>query len=984
MATENPLRMPPHNDTSTFAPSTPSMAMEDIGLLKNGQRFRGNGRDMVPNRSGSAPPIMEGSILAINNLIFQQNSNFGNVNVSVQNSEPERQSYLACKEPKGNLNPRLPVPPIFKENRLLSCHIGRPVNNVGLTSVDDGTNSSLNMSQATLATHKEESEDDHSPHQPSDDRVDPVHGFWSEENASPLVGHSRSLVNLIQEDYPRTPSPVYKQSHSLSSGTTDESVDHEADCNSLHNPRIRTSNSTRSTISTDREGLLLNANPSTSPVSSSSPLKCTGNTQSMQPLLRGNPNSTDVNALVSATGDLNISSLSKEQKYQQQWQYNFQGKMLHHQVLQQQSNSLQAQNAKSHMGARGLSSTYIGMDQFIHSPSKFSGEVQPVLQSSGFTPPLYASAAAYMTSSNPFYSSLQPSGLYPPQYSVGGYAINSSVVPPFMAGYPPHGAVPVVFDGTSGHNFSPRMHGASTGGSIPHGTDLQHLNKFYGQLGYQLQPQFADPSYVHYYQQPYGQIYDISGQFDPLASGAGLIGSQSSVPETKQAPDVAGLDNQKLHHQISGVNMLYQGRGGLISPHYFTGPSNMGVTMQYPSSSLASSVLPGSPMSGTGSSGGRDEMKFSLGAGRYAAAYSGWQGQRGPESFNDTKVCNFLEELKSGKGRRFELSDIAGNIVEFSADQHGSRFIQQKLETCNTEEKTSVFKEVLPFARKLMTDVFGNYVLQKFFEYGTPEQRKELANQLTGQILPLSLQMYGCRVIQKALEVIELDQKVQLVRELDGHVLRCVRDQNGNHVIQKCIESIPAEKIDFIISAFRGHIAALSMHPYGCRVIQRVLEHCTDDLQCQFIVNEILESVCVLAQDQYGNYVTQHVLERGKSQERCQIITKLSGHVVQLSQHKFASNVIEKCLEYGGTTDRELIVEEILGQNGGNDNLLIMMKDQFANYVVQKILDACTDTQRKLLVNRIKTHVHVLKKYTYGKHIVARIEQQLEEDNETS
>lgn len=41
-----------------------------------------------------------------------------------------------------------------------------------------------------------------------------------------------------------------------------------------------------------------------------------------------------------------------------------------------------------------------------------------------------------------------------------------------------------------------------------------------------------------------------------------------------------------------------------------------------------------------------------------------------------------------------------------------------------------------------------SYCLQ-FFEYGSPEQRKELADQLIGQMLPLSLQMYGCRVIQK-------------------------------------------------------------------------------------------------------------------------------------------------------------------------------------------------------------------------------------------
>ncbi|XP_021910705.1 pumilio homolog 6, chloroplastic-like [Carica papaya] len=142
-------------------------------------------------------------------------------------------------------------------------------------------------------------------------------------------------------------------------------------------------------------------------------------------------------------------------------------------------------------------------------------------------------------------------------------------------------------------------------------------------------------------------------------------------------------------------------------------------------------------------------MRYPSGTSRYTGLYSGWQGQRGFESFSDPKICNFLEELKSGKGRRFELSDIAGHIVEFSADQHGSRFIQQKLEICSFEEKESVFKEVLPHASKLMTDVFGNYVIQKFFEYGSSEQRKELANQLTGQILTLSLQMYGCRVIQK-------------------------------------------------------------------------------------------------------------------------------------------------------------------------------------------------------------------------------------------
>jgi len=48
-----------------------------------------------------------------------------------------------------------------------------------------------------------------------------------------------------------------------------------------------------------------------------------------------------------------------------------------------------------------------------------------------------------------------------------------------------------------------------------------------------------------------------------------------------------------------------------------------------------------------------------------------------------------------------------------SADHYGSRFIQQKLETATPEEKNMVFQEIIPQALTLMTDVFGNYVIQK-------------------------------------------------------------------------------------------------------------------------------------------------------------------------------------------------------------------------------------------------------------------------------
>lgn len=965
MATESPIRMSEtsgkwasHKKAAKIAPSSANMAAEELKLLLRGHRLHSSENDASPNRSGSAPPTMEGSFLSIDNLLSQQHSSttgsLASLSSVIERCESEEQlladpAYLSYYCANVNLNPRLPPPLISWENRRLVRHIGSFSQNWG--PVDDSGNAPLHVSQGSLPTHKEESEDDQSPKQVSSDWVDQTSQIWSEEDAASLVGQHKNAGDLIQEDFGGSPQPVYNHSRTLGNEIPEEFIDQRPVSSSLHDPPINVTAAIRTNMvatSADNTVLSLNDDSSPAPIASSSSLDFTRTT---------GINDAGVAVIESEMKALNISNILENKKNQEQWQRSYQNHFPQHQIHQQQNSLSQLQSGKSQIASQGA---YVGMDQYLHSTTKFAADVQPLLQTSGFTPPLYATAAAYMSSANPYYSNLQAPGVFPPQY-VGGYALNPTGFPPYIGGYHPPGAVPVVVDGTVGPSFNAHTSGVATGGSVSPGADMQHLSKFYGQLGFPLQTSFSDPMYMQYHQQPFVESYGVSSQFDSLASRGGLDSKKVSNHATY-------LDDHKIQQQRNGsLGNLNPQRGGPVSPNYFGSAPNVGILMQYPTSPLSGPVLPVSPIS----------------SGRNTGLYSGWPGQRGFDSFDDPKIYNFLEELKSGKGRKFELSDITGHIVEFSADQHGSRFIQQKLENCSAEEKASVFKEVLPHASKLMTDVFGNYVIQKFFEYGSSQQRKELAKQLSGQILPLSLQMYGCRVIQKALEVIEIEQKVQLVHELDGHVMRCVRDQNGNHVIQKCIESIPTEKIGFIISAFHGQVATLSMHPYGCRVIQRVLEHCTDELQCQFIVDEILESVCALAQDQYGNYVTQHVLERGKPHERSQIISKLSGHIVQLSQHKFASNVVEKCLEYGGAAERERLVREIVGHNEGNENLLVMMKDQFANYVIQKALEICTDSQRVILINRIRAHTHALKKYTYGKHIVSRFEQLFGEENQS-
>ncbi|XP_040612442.1 pumilio homolog 1 isoform X13 [Mesocricetus auratus] len=469
-----------------------------------------------------------------------------------------------------------------------------------------------------------------------------------------------------------------------------------------------------------------------------------------------------------------------------------------------------------------------------------------------------------------------------------------------------------------------------------------------------------------------------NGPFRPL-------GTQQPQPQPQQPSNNLASSsfygNNSLSSNSQSSSLFSQGSAQ---------PAN--TSLGFGSSSSLGATL-GSALGGFGTAGG-----LTNGSGRYISAAPGAEAKYrsassasslfSPSStlFSSSRLrygmsdvmpsgrSRLLEDFRNNRYPNLQLREIAGHIMEFSQDQHGSRFIQLKLERATAAERQLVFNEILQAAYQLMVDVFGNYVIQKFFEFGSHEQKLALAERIRGHVLSLALQMYGCRVIQKALEFIPSDQQNEMVRELDGHVLKCVKDQNGNHVVQKCIECVQPQSLQFIIDAFKGQVFALSTHPYGCRVIQRILEHCLPD-QTLPILEELHQHTEQLVQDQYGNYVIQHVLEHGRPEDKSKIVAEIRGNVLVLSQHKFASNVVEKCVTHASRTERAVLIDEVCTMNDGpHSALYTMMKDQYANYVVQKMIDVAEPGQRKIVMHKIRPHIATLRKYTYGKHILAKLE----------
>jgi len=367
------------------------------------------------------------------------------------------------------------------------------------------------------------------------------------------------------------------------------------------------------------------------------------------------------------------------------------------------------------------------------------------------------------------------------------------------------------------------------------------------------------------------------------------------------------------------------------------------------------------------------------------------------------EASNLLNEIRAAKSRnQWTIHDIKGHVVEFCLDQNGSRFIQQRLEVADAIEKNAVMDEIIPAIKELQNDVFGNYVVQKLYEFGTDGMKKDLKGTLEGNMLLLSLQMYGCRVVQKALESLDYDDLCELLQEFDSYVLTCIQDQNGNHVMQKCVEVMSikakesevktgevglsitmAQKIQFVVDDVLVNVKTLCCHPYGCRVLQRMLEHCVQ-FQKMATLDKIQLCHKALLDDQYGNYVIQHVLQYGRESDRDSLLQIIvENDLLKLSRQKFASNVVEKLLKYGNSNQRNAIVREMLkivdeggtSQEGvGSSVLLLMVRDAYANYVVQTAIDVVPEgNEKRMLLEELKANEVQLRNYTFAKHIVAKL-----------
>jgi Pumilio-family RNA binding repeat len=132
-----------------------------------------------------------------------------------------------------------------------------------------------------------------------------------------------------------------------------------------------------------------------------------------------------------------------------------------------------------------------------------------------------------------------------------------------------------------------------------------------------------------------------------------------------------------------------------------------------------------------------------------------------------------------------------------------------------------------------MINRFGNFLVQRCFEHGTPEQVVAIANAIHGNVLSLSMDAFGCHVIQKAFDSVPEQHKADMVRELLRRIPDTVIHRYACHVWQKLFElrwsGEPPQIMLKVNEALRGMWHEVALGETGSLVVQNIFENCIEE-----------------------------------------------------------------------------------------------------------------------------------------------------------
>ncbi|SEI34241.1 YALIA101S04e14092g1_1 [Yarrowia lipolytica] len=327
-------------------------------------------------------------------------------------------------------------------------------------------------------------------------------------------------------------------------------------------------------------------------------------------------------------------------------------------------------------------------------------------------------------------------------------------------------------------------------------------------------------------------------------------------------------------------------------------------------------------------------------------------------STEDTTTNNFRPRLNSvnyrvllEKNLECDWFLIVERIVSEN-DQQASIFLQQKLKGGSEDIRESIIDSVTKLCIPLVTNRFGNFLVQRSIEYASSHKRALLVKQMVGHMSDLSVDIFGCHVVQKALDFTDDEElKRQLVDDLLESVSDTINHKYACHVWQRVFELDKGMRsphfMQSVIESLRGRWLDISSSESGSLVIQTMVQNCTyEELALNDALDEISSAVKALAVSRWGSWVVRQLCSMngpGGDAIRSLVYEELSHDLSTYGLDYSACRVLETIVQKDDGKDgngalRKRYVEWLA--KGSRPPLVSLARDSNGHVIVVALLQA--------------------------------------------
>ena len=297
--------------------------------------------------------------------------------------------------------------------------------------------------------------------------------------------------------------------------------------------------------------------------------------------------------------------------------------------------------------------------------------------------------------------------------------------------------------------------------------------------------------------------------------------------------------------------------------------------------------------------------------------------------------------------QRPPLDALLGQVRRLSRDQVGCRLVQQALDEEGAMAATMILNEGLPFWSEAMVDPFGNYLFQKILEKITAEERIMLVKTVSSRLVNASLNLHGTRSVQKIVEL-------------------CAADDDGGFNTNGA-DSKDESAADILTRSLFPAAARLCIDSHGNHVIQRILLK-LGPKHTKFVFDAVAASVGDVARHRHGCCVIQRCLDSPVSEARSHLVNRIVDKSLELMQDAYGNYVVQYVLDVCSDEDVHAVCESVVGKV----NLLAIQK--FSSNVMEKCLERCTDSTKEMYMQELSDteRVRELMMDPFGNYVVQR------------